>query len=254
MWLFNVVSYDFKYLYNKLTMRYLFLKNVTVVIPTYNSEKTINNTLKSINKYFNKVIIVDANSKDLTIEISKKYKPKIIKSIKGRGSQLLLGAKNVSTDWIFFLHADTIIGKNNIIDIKNFISKDINNYKAASFKIKFNKNNVWSYLLKTIVNIRSKYLKLPYGDQGLLISKNFYKNIGGYKNIPIMEDVEIIRNIGFINIKILNSHVITDAMRFEDQGWLFRPIINLYCLALYFLGFNIDNINKIYLRNKNGKS
>ena len=69
-----------------------------------------------------------------------------------------------------------------------------------------------------------------------------------------MEDVEIIRNIGFINIKILNSHVITDSMRFEDQGWLFRPIINLYCLALYFLGFNIDNINKIYLRNKNGKS
>ena len=90
MWLFNVVSYDFKYLYNKLTMRYLFLKNVTVVIQTYNSEKTINNTLKSINKYFNKVIIVDANSKDLTIEISKKYKTKIIKSIKGRGSQLLL--------------------------------------------------------------------------------------------------------------------------------------------------------------------
>ena len=254
MWLFNVVRNGFKYLYYKLTMQNLFLENVTVVIPTYNSEKTINNTLNSISKYFNKIIIVDANSKDLTIEISKEYKTKIIRSKKSRGTQLLLGAKNVSTEWILFLHSDTILEKNNIIGIKNFISKEINNNKAASFKIKFNKNNIWSYLLKIIVNIRSKYLKLPYGDQGLLISKFFYNNIGGYKNIPIMEDVEIIRNIGFKNIKILDSYVITDAIRFENQGWLLRPIINVYCLALYFLGFNINNINKIYLRNRNGKS
>jgi len=246
MWLFNVVRYDFKYLYNKLAMEYSLLDNVTIVIPTYNSEKSINNTLNSISKYFNKIVIVDANSKDLTIEISKRYKTKIIKSKKSRGFQLLLGAKNVSTDWIFFLHSDTILDKNNVTEIKNFISNEINNYKAAAFRIKFNKNHTCSYILETIVNIRSKYLKLPYGDQGLLISRNFYNSIGGYKNMPIMEDVKIIRDIGFSNIKILNSYIITDATRFENQGWLFRPMLNIYCLTLYFLGFNINSINKIY--------
>ena len=254
MWFFNMVRYDYKYLYNKLTMQKINLKQVTVVIPTYNSEKTIENTLNSIYKYFNKIIIVDADSKDLTIEISKKYKIKIIKSIKGRGPQLILGAENVDTDWIFFLHSDTTITNNNITNINKFITNSLNNNKAASFKIKFNKNNIWSYLLSNLVNIRSKYLKLPYGDQGLLISRSFYNNIGGYKNIPIMEDIEIIRAIGSRNIKILNSYVITDALRFENQGWLLRPIINIFCLTLYFLGFNINNINKIYLRNKNGKS
>ena len=246
MWFFNMVKYAYKSIYNKLAMKKVNLNQVTVVIPTYNSEKTIENTLNSICKYFNKIIIVDADSCDLTIQMSKKYNIKIIKSLKGRGPQLILGAEHASTDWIFFLHSDTIIKKNNIIDINQFITNTLNNNKAASFKIKFNTNNIWSNLLSKLVNIRSKYLKLPYGDQGLLISKSFYKNIGGYKNIPIMEDVEIIRAIGFRNIKILNSYIITDAARFENQGWIYRPMINLFCLTLYFLGFNINNINKIY--------
>jgi len=249
-----MVKYDYKSFYNKLTMKKINLNQVTVVIPTYNSEKTIENTLNSIYKYFNKIIIVDANSSDMTIEISKKYKIKIIKSMKGRGPQLVLGAENANTDWIFFLHSDTTINKNNIIDINKFIKNALNNNKAASFKIRFNTNNIWANLLSILVNIRSKYLKLPYGDQGLLISKSFYKNIGGYKNLPIMEDVEIIRAIGFRNIKILNSYIITDAARFKNQGWICRSMINLFCLTLFFLGFNINNINKIYLRNKNGKS
>ena len=241
-----MVKYAYKSFYNKLAMKKINLNQVTVVIPTYNSEKTIENTLNSICKYFNKIIIVDADSCDLTIQMSKKYNIKIIKSLKGRGPQLILGAEHAATDWIFFLHSDTIIKKNNIIDINQFITNTLNNNKAASFKIKFNTNNIWSNLLSKLVNIRSKYLKLPYGDQGLLISRSFYKNIGGYKNIPIMEDVEIIRAIGFRNIKILNSYIITDAARFENQGWIYRPMINLFCLTLYFLGFNINYINKIY--------
>ena len=246
MWFFNMVKYAYKSFYNKLAMKKINLNQVTVVIPTYNSEKTIENTLNSICKYFNKIIMVDANSCDLTIQMSKKYNIKIIKSLKGRGPQLILGAEHTATDWIFFLHSDTIIKKSNIIDINQFITNTLNNNKAASFKIKFNTNNIWSNLLSKLVNIRSKYLKLPYGDQGLLISRSFYKNIGGYKNIPIMEDVEIIRAIGFRNIKILNSYIITDAARFENQGWIYRPMINLFCLTLYFLGFNINYINKIY--------
>ena len=63
-----------------------------------------------------------------------------------------------------------------------------------------------------------------------------------------MEDVEIVKNIGFKNIQILDSYIITDSIRYKNQGWLIRPLINLYCLSLYFLGFNINYINKIYKR------
>ena len=127
MWFFSMVKYDYKSFYNKLAMKKINLNQVTVVIPTYNSEKTIEGTLNSIYKYFNKIIIVDADSNDLTLEISKKYEIKIIKSIRGRGPQLVLGAENAHTDWIFFLHSDSTINQNNIIDINKFITNTLNN-------------------------------------------------------------------------------------------------------------------------------
>ena len=168
--------------------------------------------------------------------------------------QLNLGAEKVVTNWIFFIHADSILENTAIEEINAFISNNNNKYNAASFKLKFNQKNIYSTLLSKMVIFRSKYFKLPYGDQGLIISKVFYNKIGGFKALPIMEDVEIIRNIGFKNIKILNSYIVTDSIRYKSEGWLIRPLINLYCLTLYILGFNINTINNIYIRKKYGKN
>ena len=228
---------------------------VTVVIPTYNSERTINNTLNILTKIFKNIIVVDGQSNDLTRKICNKYNIKLF-TLKNnnRGIQLNLGSENVFTNWILFLHADSIIKNTATEEIEKFISTDENKYKAATFKLKFDQVNIYAFLLSKVVTFRSKYFKLPYGDQGLLISKAFYNKIGGYKNLPIMEDVEIIRNVGFRNIKILNSYIITDSIRYKSAGWLIRPFINLYCLTLYLLGFNIEIINKIYTRKTYGKN
>jgi len=223
-------------------------KNVTLVIPTYNAQKTINTTLNNVSKKFQNIIIVDGYSKDLTKNICKKYNTQFFTSKTNRGMQLKLGGEKAGTNWIFFLHADSILQNSAIDKIAEFISIDKNNYKAAAFKLKFNQKNIYASCLSKIVFFRSKYFKLPYGDQGLIISKTFYNKIGGFKPLPIMEDVEIVKNIGFKNIQILDSYIITDSIRYKNQGWLIRPLINLYCLSLYFLGFNINYINKIYKR------
>ena len=223
-------------------------KNVTLVIPTYNAQKTINTTLNNVSKKFQNIIIVDGYSKDLTQNICKKYKTQFFTSKTNRGMHLKLGGEKAGTNWIFFLHADSILQNDAIDKIAEFISIDKNNYKAAAFKLKFNQKKIYASCLSKIVFFRSKYFKLPYGDQGLIISKTFYNKIGGFKPLPIMEDVEIVKNIGFKNIQILDSYIITDSIRYKNQGWLIRPLINLYCLSLYFLGFNINYINKIYKR------
>ena len=229
-------------------------KNVTVVIPTYNAEKTINTTLSILKKTFKNIIIIDGKSKDKTRKICRKHNTQLFTSKRNRGMQLNLGAEKVVTNWIFFIHADSILENTAIEEINAFISNNKNKYKAASFKLQFDQKNIYSTLLSKMVIFRSKCFKLPYGDQGLIISKAFYNKIGGYKKIPLMEDVEIIRNIGFKNIKILNSYIITDSIRYKSEGWLIRPLINLYCLTLYILGFNINTINSIYKRKKYGKN
>jgi rSAM/selenodomain-associated transferase 2 len=223
-------------------------KNVTIVIPTYNAQKTIDKTLNNVSKKFQNIIIIDGHSQDLTKKICKGYNTQFFTSKKNRGMQLKLGGEKANTNWIFFLHADSILQNDAIDEMAQFISIDKNHYRAAAFKLKFNQKRIYASFLSKIVLFRSKYFKLPYGDQGLIISKTFYNKIGGFKPLPIMEDVEIVKNIGFKNIRILDSYIITDSIRYKTQGWLIRPLINLYCLSLYFLGFNINLINKIYKR------
>ena len=221
-------------------------EKITLIIPTLNASNTLDATLKSASKFFKNIIVVDAYSKDNTVKIAKKYKSKILLCSANRGKQLHRGAQKANSDWFLFLHADTIINKNSYKEILNFIKIENNINKAAYFKLKFNDKNYSSLFVEKIVYLRNIIFKLPYGDQGLLISKNFYKKIGGYKELPIMEDVNIIKRIKYKNLIIINSYIITDAVKYKKQGWIIRPLINLTCLTLYFMGCNINKINNIY--------
>ncbi len=221
------------------------MNNLTVIIPTLNSSKNINKTLTNVNKYFKKIIIVDGKSIDNTLEIAKNYNLKIYLSNPNRGGQLCKGAKKCDTDWFLFLHSDTLLANNSYKEIKKFIIKN-NKNKAAYFKLKFNEKNKYSLLIENLVYLRNIIFRLPYGDQGLLISKSLYNKIGGFKPMPIMEDIYIIRKIGYRNLYLMNSNVITDAHKYIEQGWIKRPLLNLTCLLLYFIGYDLNKINKIY--------
>ena len=97
-----------------------------------------------------------------------------------------------------------------------------------------------------MANWRSRTLGLPYGDQALLISRAFYEEIGGYQTIPLMEDVDLVRCIGRRNLCQLDGAVITSAAKYRRDGWMLRPVRNLFCLSLYFLGIAPEKIARIY--------
>ena len=224
------------------------INKITIVIPTLNSANKLDATLNNISNITQNIIVVNADSNDRTTKIAKKYNCKIIQSIPNRGVQLHAGAMESSTKWTLFLHSDSELNKNALHEIQKFIYLHPN--KAGYFKLKFNDKNPYAFVIEKIVYLRNIFLKLPYGDQGLLISKNLYHKVGGFKAIPIMEDVNIIRKIGYKNINIINTYITTDASKYKKYGWIKRPLFNLYCLILYFL--NID-INKIYDKYYNDK-
>jgi hypothetical protein len=89
-------------------------------------------------------------------------------------------------------------------------------------------------------------LGLPYGDQGLLISAAFYRALGGYAKLPLMEDVDIVRRIGRHRISILRSVALTAAGRYQRDGYVLRPARNLLCLALYFCGVPTAWLARLY--------
>jgi hypothetical protein len=97
-----------------------------------------------------------------------------------------------------------------------------------------------------MVSWRSKLFALPYGDQGLLISRAFYESLGGFEPLPIMEDVELIRRIGRPRLSVLDCPAITSSRRYRDGGYLGRSFRNLFCLGLYFLGLPPRFLAKLY--------
>ena len=227
-------------------MTNIYKKKITLVIPTLNSEKTINKTLEKIKSNFFEIVIIDGNSNDNTLNICKKYTNDIYSTCPGRGNQLNLGSIKSKGEWLFFLHSDSILDQNCIKQIYSFTQNIKYIKKAGVFKLKINYESIFARLLERAANIRTKIFGLPYGDQGLLIKKDFYVEIGGFKNISIMEDIEIIRSIDSQNIVILDGFIKTNPEKYLKDGWIKRPIKNFICLLLFFLNSDINFIYKIY--------
>jgi hypothetical protein len=100
--------------------------------------------------------------------------------------------------------------------------------------------------LVRLVAWRCRVLALPYGDQGLLISRALYDAVGGYAAIPLMEDVDIVRRLGRARLAPIGATIIASAKRYRRDGYWRRPLRNLFCLSLYFLGVPPARIAKFY--------
>jgi rSAM/selenodomain-associated transferase 2 len=221
---------------------------VSIIIPTLNSSRTLQSCVSALNhiKKPIEIISVDGGSEDNTLQIISTLGLVSLQSAKGRGLQLAVGAKHANSEWLLFLHSDTVLGSEWYNEVQGFITKSSNNKKAAAFRFCLNHTGLPARWIETAVHWRCKIFSLPYGDQGLLINRQFYKELGGYLKIPIMEDVELIRKIGRRNISMLKTPALTSSIRYQEDGWLFRPIRNLICLVLYFLNWDIHAINRLY--------
>jgi hypothetical protein len=96
------------------------------------------------------------------------------------------------------------------------------------------------------VALRVRMLGLPYGDQGLLVSRTLYDNVGGFRPLPLMEDVDLVRRIG--RVRMLKADAITSAERWRRDGWFHRSGRNLACLGLYYAGVPTERISRFYGR------
>jgi hypothetical protein len=122
--------------------------------------------------------------------------------------------------------------------------------KAACFRFRLASQAWQARLLERGVAARVNLFGLPYGDQGLLISRALYDAIGGYKAIPLMEDVDIVRRLGRLRLRTLEANAITSAERWERDGWFRRSARNLACLGLYLGGLDPARINTLYTGRK----
>ena len=217
---------------------------ISVIIPTFNASESLLRTIKSVKFAADEVIVVDGGSTDGSVQIAKEAGAKVVKTGRGRGLQLSIGAREAINDHLLFLHADTQLGPNWPEMAINLL---LGGQKAGVFKFVLEDQSFFARLVEVFVSLRCRSLGWAWGDQGLLIDRTLYLAVGGFNPaLPLFEDVDIIRRIGKPRLEILNENAITSATRYLRGGYFCRSLINLCCLISYFLGVSPERILRFY--------
>jgi rSAM/selenodomain-associated transferase 2 len=226
---------------------------LSVVIPTLNAEASLCRTMAAlvpaaVDGLVREVIVVDAHSDDRTAAIAESAGAILLLSSSGRGRQLAAGAARARFSWILFLHADSVLEPGWEREAAAFIERVGAGAQAmaAAFRFALDDTGVRPRVLEHLVALRCALLRVPYGDQGLLLPKALYDEIGGYRALPLMEDVDIVRRLGWRRLRLLRSRAITSAERYRREGYLRRTARNLLCLALYTLRVPMPVLRRLY--------
>lgn len=227
------------------------MAQLSVVIPTLNAAEALPRALPPLASMaavglVREVIFADGGSTDRTADIAEAAGARLVSAPRGRGGQLAAGAAAGSGEWLLFLHADSALSDGWEDAVRRFVDDPDNADRAGYFRFGLDDPGMPARWLEAVVALRCRLFKLPYGDQGLLISRALYGRLGGYRPLPLMEDVDFVRRIGRRRLAALAAGIRTSAVRYRRDGYLLRPVRNLCCLMLYYFGVSPRVILKLY--------
>jgi rSAM/selenodomain-associated transferase 2 len=220
---------------------------LSIIIPTLNAAGDLPAVLAALDPG-DEVIVVDGGSTDGGPALARSLGAIVLDSSPGRGGQLATGAEAATADWWLFLHADTVPAPGWRDTVDRHIQAPNGARTAAFFRFRLDHPSVQARRLERLVAARVTLFRLPYGDQGLLIHRDLYRAVGGYRRLPLMEDVDLVWRLGRSRLTQLDIAATTSARRWRQGGWLRRSALNLLCLALFRLGTPTPLIARLYGR------
>jgi rSAM/selenodomain-associated transferase 2 len=211
---------------------------ISVIIPTLNEEQTIEHTLSRLhNPVFSEILVVDGGSHDQTLARVATAAPhaRILSGTTGRARQMNSGAAVSTADVLLFLHADTLLPLTAADDVTTTLQDPRS--IGGRFDVRFDRDSGWFWLICRMMNWRSRLTGIVTGDQALFVRRPVFQAIGGFPDIPIMEDIAFSKQLHRVGrIAALKSCVITSSRRWARQGTI-RTIVLMWGLRfLFFVG------------------
>ena len=222
----------------------------SVIIPVLHESKSINTLIKNLSEipdqHTRELIVVDGSDLQDTIKAIHAQNVICIVSMEGRAQQMNAGASVARGDVLVFLHADTIVPSNAFRSMKAAL-KD-RQVVGGAFDLSIRSNRLIFKVISKIASLRSRLTRIPYGDQTIFIRKAYFHAIGGYREIPLMEDVELMQRIKRRGdtISILSEKVSTAPRRWEREGIVYCTLRNWIVILLYYFGVSPQRLVHYY--------
>jgi len=220
------------------------------IIPVYRENQLINAVIDHIRQMPQardvEIIVVDGERTGDTVREIDRVDVRKIAASKGRGNQMNAGAAQASGDVLIFLHADTRLPPQALVKIAAAFENE--KIVGGAFDLGIDSTRFAFRLIEKMASLRSRLTRVPYGDQAIFLRRAYFQDLGGYPNIPIMEDVELMRRIKHRGgrIALLKDTVQTSPRRWEAEGILLCTLRNWFIITLYLLGAKPETLVKFY--------
>lgn len=221
---------------------------ITVVIPAYNEEKALPQTLQAlfVQPGEFEAILVDGGSTDRTVEIARSFADiRVITAPKGRASQMNAGTKQAQGEWLLFLHADTELPAGAIQRLNDMESDRA--IQAGGFMHKFSGDDWRLKLISFLDNFRCTRSRIIYGDQAMFVRRALFARLGGFPDQPILEDVAFCEKLLTVtNPLILNPPAVTDARKFLKMG-VWKSFVRVLLIILH-VEYRLPTLPRVFFQ------
>lgn len=217
---------------------------LSTIIPTFNEEDALRRHLPPILLESDQVVVSDGGSTDSTIAVARDAGADTVCGLTQRGQQLNRGAEAATGDLLLFLHADTTLPTGAGRLIREAVDTGA---QGGAFYLRFNTDHPVMTLASQLINIRSRLTRCPLGDQGIFVSRNTFNDLGGFREWPILEDLDFARRLKETgDVQLLRQPIITSARRYLRQGIARTILTNWTIFFLYLIGVSPHRLAKLY--------
>lgn len=212
---------------------------LSAVIPALNEAAALPALLadlRALGDSLHEIVVADAGSSDGTVAVAMAAGARVLQAPRGRARQLNAGARHASGDWLLFLHADSRIGPDARAAIRQVLA-GVPSLEAAVFRFAIDLPRGWRWLIESGQWLREALTGLVYGDQGLLVRRACFEAVGGYPELPLMEDVVIVRRLRRrFGLTRLPATLLTSGRRYQQRGVLRTWLTHGVLITLFLAG------------------